>query len=35
MYYKADRKEVCVAGICIALNYWGKHKREMAIRGIN
>jgi len=20
---------------CIALNYWGKHKRKMAIRGIN
>jgi len=24
----------CVAGICIALNYWGKHKRKMVIRGI-
>jgi len=23
-----------IAGICIALNYWGKHKRKMAIRGI-
>jgi len=25
----------CVAVDCIALNYWGKHKRKMAIRGIN
>ena len=24
-----------VAVDCIALNYWGKHKRKMAIRGIN
>ena len=27
--------ETCVAVDCIALNYWGKHKRKMAIRGIN
>ena len=26
---------VGVAVDCIALNYWGKHKRKMAIRGIN
>jgi len=25
----------CVAVDCIALNYWGKLKRKMAIRGIN
>ena len=24
-----------VALDCIALNYWGKHKRKTAIRGIN
>jgi len=24
-----------VAVDCIALSYWGKHKRKMAIRGIN
>jgi len=24
-----------VAVDCIALNYWGKHKRKMAIRGIH
>jgi len=24
-----------VAVDCIALNYWGKHKRNIAIRGIN
>jgi len=24
-----------VAVDCIALNYYGKHKRKMAIRGIN
>jgi len=24
-----------VAVDCIALNYWSKHKRRMAIRGIN
>jgi len=23
-----------VAVVCIALNYWGKHKRIMVIRGI-
>jgi len=26
---------MCVAVDCIALNYWGKHKRKMAIRGMN
>ena len=26
---------LCVAVDCIALNYWGKHKRKMLIRGIN
>ena len=26
---------VSVAVDCIALNYWGKYKRKMAIRGIN
>jgi len=25
----------CVAVDCIALNYWGKHKRKMVVRGIN
>jgi len=28
-------KKAIVAVDCIALNYWGKHKRKMAIRGIN
>jgi len=23
-----------VAGICIVLNFWGKHKRKVVIRGI-
>ena len=26
--------ETSVAVDCIALNYWGKHKRKMVIRGI-
>jgi len=26
---------ISVAVDYIALNYWGKHKRKMAIRGIN
>jgi len=28
-------REASVAVACIALNYWGKHNRKMAIRGIN
>ena len=30
-----DTMHTSVAVDCIALNYWGKHKRKMAIRGIN
>jgi len=31
---KQGHKGLCVAIICIALNYFGKHKRKMVIPGI-
>ena len=35
MKMKLGTFEASVAVDCIPLNYWGKHKRKMAIRGIN
>ena len=35
MFNSTDVSAPAVAVDCIALNYWGKHKRKMAIRGIN
>ena len=32
---KNRKSSPCVSVDCIALNYWGKHKRKMSIRGIN
>ena len=35
MCLKKNERILNVAVDCIALNYWGKHNRKMAIRGIN
>jgi len=32
---KGDFTKTTFAVDCIALNYWGEHKRKMAIRDIN